>query len=100
MAPAVAVVTQATTTNISSEKTIADALYAGLPDKSASTDSTSGSAHSSSGSSGRASHQSTAVEQPAQLRSTALDFPASLQPASLQPASQPTHSEMPGVNGP
>ncbi len=81
MAQAVAVVTQATTSSLNSARTTADAVYAGLSDNSASTDSTSGS-------SGHAPHQSTAVEQPAELHSTALDFPA-----SLQPASQPIHSD-------
>ncbi len=95
MAPAVAVVTQATTTSLSSAKTTADAVYAGLPDNSASADSTSGSAGSTPGSSGHAQHQSTAVEQPAQLRSNALDFPA-----GLQPTAQPMHRDMPGMNGP
>ena len=91
MVPAVAVVTQAATTSVSSARTTADAVYAGLPANSGSPDSASGNADSTSGSSGHAQHQSTAVEQPAQLRSTALDFPA-----SLQPATQPMHSGMTG----
>ncbi len=101
MAPAVAVVTQATTASLSSAKTTADAAYAGLPDNSkgdctsGGADSTSGGADSTPGSVGHAPHQSTAVEQPAQLRSTAFDFPA-----GLQPATQPTYSDMPGMNGP
>ena len=88
MAPAVAVVTQATTTSLSSARTTADAVYAGLP-------AISGVADSTCGSSGHALHHSTAVEQPAELRSTAWNFPA-----SLQPAAQPMHSDMPGMNGP
>ena len=94
MAPAGAVVTQATTTSLGSGGTTADAVYAGLPDNSGIADSASGGADST-GSNGHAQHQSTAVEQPAQLRSTALDFPA-----SLQPAIQPVRSDMPGMNGP
>jgi len=88
MAPAVAVVSQATTTSLSSARTTADAVNAGLP-------AISGVADSTCGSSSHALHHSSAVEQPAELRSTAWNFPA-----SLQPAAQPIRSDVPGMNGP